>query len=92
MAVPESRIEAARRRIRIVRYSILSAAAGAFALFGIAARDAHPATHASGSAAVSTDTATAAATNQDDSFGFGGGASISPSSGSSAPDVQSGGS
>ena len=88
MAVPESRIEAARRRVRIARYSIGAVAAAAFGLLGIAARDAHPATH-TGSTVASTT-----ATNQEsqeDSFSYDGGASIAPSS-SSTPAVQSSGS
>jgi hypothetical protein len=88
MAVPESRIEAARRRLRIARYSIGAAAAAAFALLGVAARDAHPATHTS-STAVSASATTQE--SQGDSFSYDGGAYIAPSS-SNSPVVQSSGS
>jgi hypothetical protein len=90
MAVPESRIEAARRRLRVARYSIGAAAAAAFALFGVAVRDAHPATH-SGSTVASTSATTAQSQAQEDSFSYDGGASIAPSS-SNTPTVQSSGS
>jgi hypothetical protein len=90
MAVPESRIEAARRRVRVARYTIGAVATAAFALFGLAARDAHPATHTGSTAASSSATATAARTQQD-SFSFDGGSSIAPSA-SAAPSVQTGGS
>ena len=93
MAVPESRIAAARRRLRIARYSIGAAAATAFALFGVAARDAHPATHTASTVASTGATSTAATTQepQEDSFSYDGGASIAPSS-SNTPAVQSSGS
>lgn len=98
MAVNESRIEAARRRVRVARYSIGAAAAVAFALFGLAVRDAHPATQGGGSPAATTDVSSEdpfsdeSSFSDDDSFGFEGGGSIGPSSSSSAPSVQSGGS
>jgi hypothetical protein len=93
MAVNESRIEAARRRLRIARYSIGAVAAAAFALFGFAVRDAHPATHDSGSQATTSDVFSEDSTLQDDSsFGFDGGGSIGSADSSSAPSVQSGGS
>jgi hypothetical protein len=88
MAAPESRIAAARRRLRIARYSIGAAAAAAFALFGIAARDAHPATHTAST--VSSTSATTQA-SEESSFSYDGGAALAPSS-SNTPTVQSSGS
>src|SRR4051812_42948712 len=97
-----SRIEIARRRIRLVRYTAGVLAAAAFATFAVAARNAHPGTHA-GSGSASTSGGTTAVTssgeynddyNDDnesgDSFGFGS-SSVSPSYGST-PSVQTGGS
>jgi hypothetical protein len=75
----------ARRRLRVARYSIGAAAITAFAAFGLAVRDAHPATHSS-SASASTASSAASST-----FG-GGSAAISPAPQASAPLVQSGGS
>jgi hypothetical protein len=87
MAV-ESRIQIARRRVRIARYSIGAVATGAFAVLGLAARDAHPATQTRPAVAASSLTT---AQEQDDTFSFGGGGSIGPSA-SGAPTVQSSGS
>jgi hypothetical protein len=91
-----SRIEIARRRIRLVRYTAGVLAAAAFATFAVAARNAHPGTHA-GSGSASTDSTTAVTSSDDynddesgDSFGFGS-SSVSPSY-DSTPSVQSGGS
>ena len=89
MAINESRIEAAHRRVRIARYSIGAMTAVAFPLIGIAVRDAHPATHTGSTPVVSTGAT--AQQQQDDSFSFDGGGSISPST-SSAPTIQSSGS
>jgi hypothetical protein len=83
-----SRIETARRRVRIARYSIGAVATAAFALIGLAARDAHPATHGSSPTTVEDVTQQS---QQDDAFGFDGGGFISPST-SSSPSIQSGGS
>ena len=83
-----SRIETARRRVRVARYSIGAAATAAFGLIGLAARDAHPATHGSSSTTVQNLTQQ---TQQDDAFGFDVGGFISPST-SSSPSIQSGGS
>jgi hypothetical protein len=91
-----SRIEIARRRLKVVRYSVGVTATAAFAVFAFAARAAHPGTS---SGSVSTATDSAAVTSSDDpygdvessdSFGFGQ-SSVSPSY-NSAPSVQSGGS
>lgn len=93
MAVNESRIEAARRRLRIARYSIGAVAAAAFALFGLAVRDAHPATHDSGTAGATSNVSSDDGTFEDDnSFSFDGGGSIGSADSFSAPSIQSGGS
>src|SRR3954469_14919 len=93
-----SRIETARRRIRLVRYTAGVLATAAFATFAVAARNAHPGTQA-GSGSPSTSDGTTAVTSSDDyhdddetgdSFGFGS-SSVSPSY-DSTPSVQSGGS
>ena len=84
---PPSRMQLARRRLKMARYSIGAVAVTAFAAFGIAVRAAHPATH-TGTAAV----ATATASTDNSSTSFGGSASISPAPQASAPTVQSGGS
>jgi hypothetical protein len=81
-------MQLARRRLRVARYSIGAATLTAFAAFGFAVRDAHPATHTSTSAA----TASSAASNDDSSTYFGGSASISPAPQTVAPQVQSSGS
>ena len=87
MATP-SRLQLARRRLRIARYSIGAATLTAFTAFGFAVRDAHPATHTS----TSTATAGTATSSDDSSTTFGGSASISPAPQTVAPQVQSSGS
>jgi hypothetical protein len=83
-----SRMQLARRRLRVARYSIGAAALTAFAAFGIAVRNAHPATHTGSAASSATATSTSS-----QSFDFGGGSSsISPSPQAVAPQVQSSGS
>jgi hypothetical protein len=89
MATP-SRIQLARRRLRVARYSIGAVALTAFAAFGFAVRDAHPATHTS--ASTSTSSAAASASTANPSTTFGGSASISPAPQTVAPQVQSSGS
>jgi hypothetical protein len=87
MASP-SRMQLARRRLKLARYSISAVALTSFAAFGFAVRDAHPATHKStgtSSAATSTSTASSSTT-------FGGSAVIAPAPQVSAPQVQSSGS
>jgi hypothetical protein len=84
MAAP-SRLQLARRRLRVARYSISAVALGAFGAFAVAVRDAHPATHTK-----ATTAASASAADSDDSFG--GGAAISPAPQTLAPQVQSSGS
>jgi hypothetical protein len=85
-----SRLDNARRQVRIARYSIGAVAVAGFALFAMAARAAHPG-KSSTAAAVSSSASTSASDDQTaESFGFGTG-SISPSVGST-PSVQSGGS
>ena len=89
-----TRIELARRRLKVVRVSVGVAAAAGFAVFAFAARAAHPGTHTGNTAS------TAAATSSDDAYGdtqsgstFDGFGSSSVSlSYNSAPSVQSGGS
>ena len=87
MATP-SRLQLARRRLRVARYSIGAATPTAFAAFGFAVRDAHPATHTS----TSTATAGTATSSDDSSTPFGGSAMISPAPQTVAPQVQSSGS
>jgi hypothetical protein len=90
MAVNESRMELARRRIRIARYSIGALATAAFAMVGVAARSSHPATtHARTPSSVTRNVT--ADDSQDDGFSFDGGGFISPST-SDNPTIQSGGS
>jgi hypothetical protein len=87
MATP-SRLQLARRRLRIARYSIGAATLSAFAAFGafgFAVRDAHPATH-------TTATTSTTTSSDDSSTYFGGSASISPAPQTVAPQVQSSGS
>jgi hypothetical protein len=88
-----SRIELARRRIRLTRYAAGVLAAAAFATFAVAARNAHPGT-SSGSSTAGSGSATAVTSSDDsesdDSCGFGT-SSVSPSY-NPAPSVQSGGS
>jgi hypothetical protein len=81
-------MQLARRRLRVARYSIGAATLTAFAAFGFAVRDAHPATHTS----TSTATASTATSSDDSSTSFGGSASISPAPQTVAPQVQSSGS
>jgi hypothetical protein len=91
MAVNESRMETARRRIRIARYSIGALATAAFAMVGIAARSSHPATsHARASSSPVTRNVTGE-DREDNGFSFDGGGFISPST-SDTPTIQSGGS
>jgi len=83
-----SRIAKARHRVRAARYSIGALAVAGFAIFGAAARDAHPATHH----AVQTaqDDQSAQQNQSGDSFSYG-----NPSlgdSGSALPQIQSAGS
>jgi hypothetical protein len=79
-------MQLARRRLRVARYSIGAATLTAFAAFGFAVRDAHPATH------TSTSTASRASSTDDSATFFGGSASISPAPQTVAPQVQSSGS
>jgi hypothetical protein len=83
---PPSRMQLARRRLKVARYSIGAVALSAFAAFGFVVRDAHPATHSTATTAVAPST-----TNDSSTF-FGGGASISPAPQTVAPQIQSSGS
>jgi len=85
-----TRIELARRRVTIARYTIGVAAAAALAAFAAAARISHPATHHT-TRSRSQSVSPQVAPSSDDSFFDGGGSSIGPS-GSAAPQIQSGGS
>jgi hypothetical protein len=86
---PPSRMQLARRRLRVARYSIGAVAVTAFAAFGLAVRAAHPATHTSPSTATSSAAASGSADNS--ATFFGGSATISPAQ-QAAPQVQSSGS
>ena len=83
-----SRIEQARRRLRIARVSVGATAAAGLLAFALAARASHPGTHHSqaSSSAGSSDDLQA----QSDDFSFGS-AAISPSTGGGTT-LQSGGS
>ena len=83
-----SRIETARRRLRVARISIGATAAAGFLVFALAARASHPGTHHTQASSVSAGDD--AESQQSDDFGFGQG-SISPPSGG-ASTLQSGGS
>ena len=91
MPVNESRMETARRRIRIARYSIGALATAAFAVVGIAARSSHPATTQARSASNAVSRTVRSDDSQADGFSLEGGGFISPST-SDTPTIQSGGS
>jgi hypothetical protein len=82
-----TRIELARRRLKVVRVSVGVAAAAGFAVFAFAARAAHPGSTA---AVTSSDDAYGDAESSSSFDGFGS-SSVSPSDNSS-PSLQSGGS
>jgi hypothetical protein len=89
-----TRMDAARRRVRIARYVIAAAAAGAFAGAGLVARAAHPGTHGSSTSAQAAIPAEPSLFQQaaaQSTFGSGGG-SVSSAPASSPPVVQSSGS
>jgi hypothetical protein len=77
-----SRIAEARRRVRLARYALGTVAVAGLAVFGVAVRDAHPATHHPVQPAENDDSAS--------TFSFGG--SSLDGAGSAAPTIQSGGS
>jgi hypothetical protein len=79
-------MQTARRRLQVARYSIGATALAAFAAFGFAVRDAHPATKATTPSTAATSSAT------DSSTTLGGSATISPAPQSFAPATQSAGS
>ena len=82
-----SRIEAARRNVRVARYGIGIGAASLFAALAFVARAAHPGAHSTRS------TTTSVATDEeDDSFFFSGGSSGVGPAGSAQPSIQSAGS
>jgi hypothetical protein len=85
-----SRIEQARRRLRVARLSIGVTAAVGFLVFTLAARASHPGTHSSRASSRATTSASDDFESQSDDFSFGS-ASISPATGGT-PMVQSGGS
>jgi hypothetical protein len=85
-----SRLDRARRKVRVARYSIAAVAVTGLGFFALVARAAHPGT-SSNASSVSSSASTSTSDDQSaQSFDFGGG-SISPSLGN-APSVQSGGS
>jgi hypothetical protein len=83
-------MELARRRLRVARYSIGAVTLGAFAAFGFAVRDAHPATHAGTPS--STGSSSIPASQSSTTFDYGGSAAISPAPAQTAPTIQSDGS
>jgi hypothetical protein len=86
-----TRMELARRRLKLARYAIGVTAAGAFAAFAVAARDSHPGTqHASSASSSSSSSSQTAADDTTGSFEFDGSASFGGAS--TAPAIQSGGS
>ncbi len=88
-----TRIEAARRRVRITRYAIGVTAAAALAVFAAAARASHPgALHATRPSRPAV-TSSATSSEYDGSFFDDGlGSSSFGPAGSAAPQIQSGGS
>ena len=86
-----TRIDQARRNVKIARYTIAVTAAAGLAAFAAAARVAHPGTHSSGRAQSATDSA-AAASSDDDFFSDDSSSSAIGPSGSASPQIQSGGS
>ena len=82
-------MQIARRRLRLARYGIGAATLTAFAAFGFAVRDAHPATHMS---ATVSSSAAASASTASPGTSFGGSAVISPAPQAAAPVIQSSGS
>ena len=85
-----SRIEAARRRVRIARYTIAVAAAGALAAGAAVARAAHPGAN-SGQSSTRAQRSHAALPSVSSEFDASGG-SVSSAPSSSAPVIQSSGS
>jgi len=86
-----TRMEQARRNVRIARYTIAVSAAAALAAFAAAARVSHPGTHNSSRARAATDAVTASASS-DSFFGDDSSSSAIGPSGSASPQIQSGGS
>ena len=86
-----SRIEHARRNVKIARGAIGVAALSLLAIFGAAARSSHPGTHARSQGQASSSAVVATEDDSSSFFGDDGGSSIGPS-GSAAPSIQSGGS
>ena len=88
-----SRLESARRRLRLVRYLIVVTAAGAFAGTAVAVRAAHPAgntTQSSSGQASVTSAAQSSADGVTPSSSDDSGSSLSPAT--TPPVIQSGGS
>jgi hypothetical protein len=85
-----SRLDQARRRLRVARYGIGAAAVAGFGVFGLAARAAHPGTRTHSSSASSAVVRSEDDADSVQSFDFGDG-SIGSSTGG-APAIQSGGS
>lgn len=89
-----TRIETARRNVRLARYAIAVSAAAGLAAFAAAARVSHPGTHNStrSGAATDADTSSSVFQSSDDFFGDDSSSSSIGPSGSAAPQIQSGGS
>jgi hypothetical protein len=83
-----TRMEHAKRRLRVARYAITAVAVSAFAAFGIAAKASHPATHHSSS---TSNTTTGESDDSNSTFDFNGSSSFD-NSGGDYPSIQSGGS
>lgn len=91
-----TRVERARRKVRIAQTAIGIGAAAGLAVFAGLARSSHPATHHARSGSVSNQPAAQESNDDGDSFFYGsdddnGSSNVGPS-GSAAPQVQSGGS
>jgi hypothetical protein len=85
-----SRLEATRRKLRLVRYGVVAASTAAFAGFALVARAGHPGTSTVSSPASQSSTSVYDE-SQSQEFDDFGPSSIGPSSGST-PAFQSGGS
>jgi Na+/H+-dicarboxylate symporter len=85
-----SRMESARRRVRITRYAIGVVAAGALAGGAVVARAAHPGTH--GQHSTSAQAAIPSESSSLQAAAGGSSSSVSPAPAASQPVVQSSGS
>jgi len=83
-------MQLARRRLKLARYSISAVTLTAFAAFGFAVRDAHPATHTKTTTSTSSAAASTGAANSGTPFG--GSAVLSPAPQAVVPQAHSTGS